>query len=207
MSVQHSQKMTLRHPYMKVCLSAVLAFAGTAVWANHIHIGGFTNNTPGESVAFVAPDALPAWQGLQGARLELSGTFHQTAPGEASIILRLFDPEQPLILAWHGAEGFQLVPPAGLPQNIPATPAQSNPQTIEWRLRVTSMESATHRVHLDVRQLDGSWQPLLKLEHIPLAVQEWYEAGAVSLVGIAGPAAMAGMNARFTRAGTLLILK
>ena len=201
------QRIFMRQALFQLILFTTAALAGTSVGANTLLLGGFTGTANVERVELVAPLALPEWREDVGTRLEIAGTFVQTATGEVSVVIRLFDSDEPLILTWHGAEGFQLVPPAGLPQNIPATPAQSNPQTVEWRLRFTPQNNATHRVHVDVQQPDGSWQVLLGRADVPLAIRDWYEAGAVSKVGIAGPVEFGNLKTRFFRAGTLLILK
>ena len=202
-----TQRTQMRKPHTALALSAALALAGTTARANHIHIGGVAHNGPGERVEHVAPIELPAWQGVTGTRLEITGTFHQSTTGEVSVVTRLFNPDEPFILAWHGSAGFQLIPPGSLPRNTPAAAEQSNPHTVTWRLRVPATEGGAYQLRLDVQQPDGSWQNVSVMNHTPPSLREWYENGAVSTVGIAGPATLVNMNARFFRAGSILILK
>jgi len=196
--------------FFKQCapMLAALSLPPMAAEAAHIIIGGFAGTGNGECVENVAPLAVPVWREEFGTRLEVSGTFYQTATGEASVVIRLFDDERPLTLAWHGAAGFQLLLPGGLPHNAPTTPTPSAPQTIAWRLRVHAPQNPAQRLVLETRQPDGAWQVVLERKAVLPGVREWVEEGGILTVGISGPLALGSdTHVRLFRDGVLLMVK
>ena len=199
--------MTTTHPILQICLYAALAFMGTVARASVIHVGGFAGTGYGERVEQVEPLALPAWLEEFGTRLEISGTFIQTATGEGSVVVRLLDNERPLVVAWHGATGFQLIAPGGLPQNTPAVSTPSGTQTVVWRLRIHALQRSEQRLVLETQKTDNTWQVLIERKMSLHAVREWVESGAVLTVGIAGPVALDNAGVRLFREGTLLLVK
>ena len=208
-NAQHARRrrMTTTHPILQICLYAALAFAGTMAWANVIHVGGFAGNGVGERVEQVEPLALSAWREEFGTRLEITGTFVQTATGEGSVVVRLLDNNRPLIVAWHGATGFQLAAPGRLPYNTPAVSTPSGTQTVVWRLRIHALHRSEQRLVLETQKMDNTWQVLVERKMSLHAVREWVEAGAMLTVGIAGPVALDNAGVRFFREGTLLLVK
>jgi len=208
-NAQHARRrrMTTTHPILQICLYAALAFAGTMAWANVIHVGGFAGNGVGERVEQVEPLALSAWREEFGTRLEITGTFVQTATGEGSVVVRLLDNNRPLIVAWHGATGFQLIAPGGLQQNTPAVSTPSGTQTVVWRLRIHALQRSAQRLVLETQDTGGLWHIKLENKMSLHAVREWVEAGAGVTVGIAGPVALEVLSVRFFREGTLLLVK
>ena len=199
----------MRNPCTVLGLSAVLALAGTALSAN-VLVGGFTGTNHMEIVENVAGMVAPEW--IEGAvtHIEITGTFIQFEPGEASVFIRLLDEPFPLSLVWHGAEGFQLIAPGSLPQNIPATPTPSGLQSITFRLRIRSLHNPAQRLIVETQQPDGSWLNVLEKTMVlnKTRVREWVKGGGVLRVGIAGPVEWTGdARVRTLREGTLLLIK
>jgi len=200
----------MRYSFFKACLFAIAVLAGTVAFAS-VPVGGFTGTNHMETVENVAGMSAPEWSQGAGTYVEVTGTFVQTETAEVSVWIRLLDEALPLTLSWHGAEGFQLVASGTLPQNIPATPASSGPQTVTFRLRIRSLQNSIQRLVLETRQPDGSW---LKIFEKSMALntvraREWVEEGGVLRVGIAGPVEWLGDSARVRvlRDGTLFLVK
>ena len=200
----------MRKTRIALCLSAVLSLAGTVASANVI-VGGFTGTNGMETVENVAGVSAPEWSQGVGTFVEVTGTFVQTETAEASVWIRLLDEALPLTLSWHGAQGFQLVAPETLPQNIPAVSVASGPQTVTFRLRVRSLQNSIQRLFLETRQPDGSWLKIFEKNMAlnTVRAREWVEEGGVLRVGIAGPVEWLGDSARVRvlRDGTLFLVK
>jgi len=191
-----AQRTHMRNPHTVLALFAAMAIAGTVAFAQH-----------GERVEDVAEMPTPAWSESAGIYIDVSGTFIQTAPGEGSVFIRLLDEARPLILAWHGATGFQLTPPGRLPQNTPAIATLSNPQNVAWRLRIRSLKNPVQRLVLETRQPNENWQTLFEKSMTLNGAREWMEEGGSLRVGIAGPVTLDETRVRMVRDGTLLMVK
>ena len=192
-----------------LCLTAVLAFAGTVLSA-HVPVSGFTGTNGMEIVENVAGTIAPEWNEGAGTCIEITGTFIQTETAEASVYIRLLDESFPLTLSWHGAEGFQITAPGRLPVNTPATPTTSNPQTVTWRLRIRSLHNPAQRLIVETKQPGGGWLKVLeKSMALELnGAREWVEEGGILRVGLAGPVEWTGdTRVRVLRAGTLVLIK
>ena len=200
----------MRCPCIALCLSAVFVIAGTALSANVI-IGGFTGTNHMEIVENVAGMYAPEWSQGAGTYIEVTGAFHQTETAEASVWIRLLDDALPLTLSWHGATGFQLIAPGSLPQNIPATPTPSGPQTITFRLRIRSLQHPAQRLVLETKQPGGGWLKVLEKSMAlnTIGAREWVEEGGILRVGLAGPLAWTGdaTRVRLAREGSLFLVK
>ena len=197
------------HPRLpRATLTLALAVVAGTTAHSAILTGGFAGTGAGERIEQVAGFVAPVWREETGTRVEVSGTFVQHEIGEGSVFIRMLEEACPLALVWHGAAGFQLVPPGGLPENTPTTPTTSGPQTVRWRLRVHFLQRPAQRLILETFQ-EGRWQMVLdrKMEVELEKVREWLEAGGVLTVGIAGPVELGDdVSVKVARDGTLLLV-
>ena len=209
-----TKKIKLRAP----CASAILTFALATVAGMlahaHVIVGGFAGDGVGERVEEVAGLAAAQWLEEAGAGLEVKGTFVQHEAGEASVVIRMFDSKRPVVLAWHGAAGFQCVRQGGLAANVPEVSTASGPQVVKWRLRARGVNNAAQWIFLEVQNEAGEYVEVFREQWVLQGVREWLEGahgkleevGGILTVGIAGPVALRDTQVRVARDGTVLLV-
>ena len=187
--------------------SLTLAFmmTGTAAFSE-ILVGGFSSTGAGERIERVTGNTPPVWTESEGAWIEITGRY--VATGDASVILRLADENRPLSLVWSSLDGWQLLKPGALPQDLMEGGCPHPPQTdVTWRLIIRGLKRPQQRVRLETLQAE-KFQPLVEKDVQVRGLQEWIsEKDGVLVFGLAGGVLLADVSVKIIKERTLFLVK